>query len=76
MTEVILPEGLKEIGSSFNHCSGLTSIYIPNSVETIDSGAFNNSPNLDKIQIDKEAGSIEGSPWGVIKGDRAIEWLR
>ena len=76
MTEVILPEGLKEISSSFNYCSGLTSIYIPNSVETIDSSAFNNSPNLDKIQIDKEAGSIEGSPWGATKGDRVIEWLR
>ena len=76
MTEVILPEGLKEIGRSFNYCFGLTSIYIPNSVETIDSSAFNYSPNLDKIQIDKEAGSIEGSPWGATKGDRVIEWLR
>ena len=76
MTEVILPGGLKEISSSFNSCSGLTSIYIPNSVETIDSRAFYNSPNLDKIQIDKEAGSIEGSPWGATKGDRVIEWLR
>ena len=77
MTEVILPEGLKEISSSFNYCTGLTSIYIPNSVETINSHAFDNtSSNLNKIQIDKEAGSIEGSPWGATKGDRVIEWLR
>ena len=76
MTEVILPKKLKEISSSFNYCNALTSIYIPNSVEIISSNAFNNSSNLEKIQIDKEPGSIEGAPWGAIKGDKVLEWLR
>ena len=76
MTSIILPEELKEIGDAFNYCNGLTTIYIPNSVDTITSNAFSNSPNLTQIQIDKEPGSIVGSPWGAIRGDRIVEWLR
>ena len=76
MTEVILPEGLQEIGTSFQACTGLTEIYIPNNVETIASDAFNNSINLMHIRIDKEPNSIAGAPWGAISWDRAVEWLR
>ena len=75
MTSIVLPDGLKEIGSSFQN-SGLTTIYIPNSVDTIESNAFLNAANLTQIQIDKEPGSIAGSPWGAIRGDRIVEWLR
>ena len=75
MTSIVLPDGLKEIGSSFQY-TGLTSIYMPNSVDTIASNAFVNSANLTQIQIDKEPGSIAGSPWGAIRGDRIVEWLR
>ena len=49
---------------------------MPNSVEVINSNAFANSANLTQIQIDKEPGSIAGSPWGAIRGDRIVEWLR
>ena len=76
MTEVILPEGLKEIGNSFQYCTSLTEIYIPNSVETIASDAFRYSTNLMHIRIDKEPNSIAGAPWGAISWDRAVEWLR
>ena len=76
MTEIVLPDSLKEINSSFNFCNSLTHIYIPNSVEIISERAFSNSPNLTQIQIDKEPGSIVGSPWGAIRGDRIVEWLR
>ena len=76
MTEVILPAGLKEIGSSFNYCTGLTEIYVPNSVEKISTGAFLNSTNLMHIRIDKAPNTIEGAPWGAISWDRAVEWLR
>ena len=75
MTSIVLPEGLKEIGMAFQN-SGLTSIYIPNSVDTIASYAFMNATSLQQIQIDKEPGSITGSPWGAIRGDRIVEWLR
>ena len=76
MTEVILPDGLKEIGSSFQYCTGLTEIYIPNSVEKIATDAFINSTNLMRIRIDKAPNTIEGAPWGAISWDRAVEWLR
>lgn len=76
MTEVILPEGLKEIGQSFNYCTSLTEIFIPNSVEKIGSEAFNNSSNLQLIKIDKEPNTIDGAPWGAIGWDRAVQWLR
>ena len=76
MTEIILPEGLKEIGSSFQYCRGLTEIYVPNSVEKISTDAFLNSTNLMHIRIDKAPNTIEGAPWGAISWDRAVEWLR
>ncbi len=77
MTEIELPEGLKTIENyPFSICNNLTSIYIPSSVETILSLAFADANNLQQIQIDKVAGSIEGSPWGAIRGDRIVEWLR
>ena len=76
MTEVTLPDGLKEIENSFQYCTGLTEIYIPNSVEKIAENAFSNSTNLMHIRIDKEPNSIEGAPWGAVAWDRAVEWLR
>ena len=76
MTEVILPEGLKEIGSSFQYCTELTEIYIPNSVDKIALDAFASSTNLMHIRIDKAPNTIEGAPWGAISWDRAVEWLR
>ena len=76
MTEIILPEGLKEIGTSFNSCTRLTEIFIPNSVDKIASDAFKNSTNLMHIRIDKAPNTIEGAPWGAISWDRAVEWLR
>ena len=76
MTEIILPEGLKEIGDSFQYCTGLTEIYIPNSVEKIGTSAFVNATNLMHIRIDKAPNTIEGAPWGAISWDRAVEWLR
>ena len=76
MTSIILPGGLKEIGSSFQYCRGLTEIYIPNSVEKIATDAFINATNLMHIRIDKEPNTIEGAPWGAISWDRAVEWLR
>ena len=75
MTSIVLPDGLKEIGSSFQN-SGLTTIYIPNSVDTIASDAFMNATSLQQILYVYLLGSITGSPWGAIRGDRIVEWLR
>ena len=76
MSGITLPEGLKEIEDNvFMYCEKITSIYIPNSVEKISSGAFGAS-GIREIKIDKAPGTIEGAPWGATIGDRAIEWLR
>ena len=74
MTSIELPTSLKEIGNSFNFCSGLKEIDIPTNVEKIGSSCFGDATNLEKIKINKPANSIEGSPWGAIRGTRIIEW--
>ena len=77
MTNIELPNELIEISiRAFQGCTGLTEIYIPENVETISTSCFNNPDNLNKIQINKEPGSIAGSPWGADKGDRIVEWLK
>ncbi len=76
LTEIELPEGLIEIGSAFQNCASLESIYIPSTVEKISTTCFSSATSLKQIQIDKEEGTIEGSPWGAIRGDRIVEWLR
>ncbi len=75
--EIILPSTLKEIESSaFYNCTGLSKIAIPSSVEIIGTNAFGSCSNLAEIRIDKEQGSISGSPWSAPKGERSIIWLR
>ena len=77
MTDIELNNNLVEISNSaFGYCNGLITIYIPNNVAKIASTVFSNADNLNKIQIDKEPGSITGSPWGAVKGDRIVEWLK
>lgn len=74
MTEIELPDGLIEIGDSFNYCSSLLEIHIPKTVEKIGNNCFNNATSLNSIVIDKSYGEIDGSPWGAIKGNRIVEW--
>ena len=76
MRSIKIPETVTEIGEAFNYCNNLTKIEIPSSVTKIDLNCFNNSPNINEIIIHKEKGSIEGSPWGIEKGERAIKWTK
>ena len=75
MTEFVSNDKLKIIDDSFNYCSGLTQIDIPSTVSTISTSAFNNTSINLKIVVHKEEGSISGSPWGAIAGERAITWV-
>ncbi len=74
MTEIIIPNTVKEISNSFKYCRQLTKVEIPSSVEKISAGAFSSSPQLKEIIIHKKNGSIEGSPWGCDAGVKAIKW--
>ena len=76
-TKLKLPSTLKVIGSSaISYWNNITTVDIPSSVETIENNAFNSCSNLTEVRIDKEEGSITGSPWSVPKGEKAIIWLR
>ena len=72
MTNVVIPDGVNEIRDSFNYCSKLTSIEIPNSVEEISEYCFANSSNLEKVTIYNEK-LLETAPWGATKGDKVID---
>jgi len=75
MTNIILPDTLEKIGNSFNFCISLTTIEIPSSVTKISNSCFNScGNNLKQIVIHKPKGTISGSPWGCIYGDKAVEW--
>ncbi len=61
ITEVIIPEGINEIGSNaFNGATGLKSVVIPVTVRTIGSKAFANT-GLEEIEIPDSVIAIEES---------------
>ena len=73
MTKVIIPNGVTKIDMSFNYCSGLTSMEIPKSVESISKDCFNQCSNLDKVTFyNKDL--LETAPWGATKGDKVIDF--
>ena len=76
LTKINISSGVTSISNAFNHCRQLTYVYIPETVNTINRDCFYGADNLNKIQINKEPGSITGSPWGAVKGDRIVEWLK
>ena len=76
MKSVKIPKTVTEIGNSFNYCYSLQKIEIPNSVTKISKLCFNSSSNLNEIIINKKEGSIEGAPWGAVKGERVIKWIK
>lgn len=50
LEEIILPEGLEEIGhSTFYGCTGLTAVVLPKTLRCLDYGAFNGCTNLETI---------------------------
>ncbi len=73
MTELILPEGVKSIGSQIFIGVPISKLEIPSSVKTIDYAAFNSS-KLKEIHIKKKQGTISGSPWSLSIGERGIFW--
>ena len=76
MTQIVIPEGMKNIGFSFVFCTNLNEINIPNTVEIISKNCFNECINISQINIDKKEGTIEGAPWGATKGMKVVNWKK
>ena len=73
MANIIIPDSVTKIGSSFVYCQGLTNIEIPRSVESIGAKCFDACSNLDKVTFyNKDL--LETAPWGAIKGDKVIDF--
>ena len=72
---IILPESVEVIGGEIAMRSNIKKIEIQSKIKKIDQYAFQNAPMLSEIIIHKQAGSITGSPWGCVIGDKAILWV-
>ncbi len=51
ITELVIPEGVTNIGSAFKYCYGLTSVTISNSITTIGYAAFEDCYGLTSVTI-------------------------
>lgn len=74
MTKINFTNTIKNVGTSFNYCSSLTSIDIPNNIENIGAGCFSECSNLSTINIHKKENSISGAHWGAPKGMKVVNW--
>ena len=73
---LILPTSIEKIeGGVFQASTSIKKIEIQSKIKEISSTAFRTVSNLSEIIIHKEAGSIAGSPWGCIIGNKAVSWV-
>ena len=73
--EIELPKQLEKIESNIVSSSNIKKLVIYSKIEEISSSAFTSANNLNEIIIHKKNdGTLTGSPWGCIYGDRAIIW--
>ena len=75
LISVEIPNSVTTIESNAFANNQLVNVTIPNSVTTIGNDAFSTNYSLKSITIDKEEGSIEGSPWGALSST-TITWKR
>ena len=73
--EIELPEQLTKIESYILDSSNVKRLVIQSKIEEISTSAFTNANNLTEVVIHKKNdGTLTGSPWGCVYGDRAIIW--
>ena len=76
MTEITIPEGVEIIRTSaFHYCSVLKKVEIPSTVTTMGTCFADATNELEKIIIHNTEGSIQGAPWGAVKGMRVVQWV-
>ena len=73
--EIELPNGVIKIENDIMRYSNVKKIEIQSNIEEISTGAFSSANNLTEVIIHKKNdGTLTGSPWGCVYGDRAIIW--
>ena len=76
ISEITVPEGVKEIKEGAFGYSNLKTINLPSTLESMKFNTFENCKKLTEIVINKSKDSISGSPWGCPIGDRAVKWTK
>lgn len=77
LQSIIIPTSVKTIGNlAFSGCTSLSSIYLPASIETIGSDVFKDCTNLTKINVNWQADSVSGAPWGANGSNVVITYLQ
>ena len=70
-----LPKEVTKIEGNILSSSSIKKLEINSKIEEISTNAFINANNLNEIIIHKKNdGTLTGSPWGCVYGDRAIIW--
>ena len=70
-----LPKEVTKIEGNILNSSSIKKLEINSKIEEISTNAFINANNLNEIIIHKKNdGTLTGSPWGCVYGDRAIIW--
>ena len=74
-SELILPKEVKKIEGNILSGSNVKKLEIQQKISEINANAFAYANNLTEIVIHKKNdGTLTGSPWGCVYGDRAIIW--
>ena len=74
-TEIILPKEVAKIDGYILFGSSVKKLEIQSKITEISTSAFGDANNLTEIRIHKKNdGTLTGSPWGCVYGDRAIIW--
>ena len=73
---IVLPTNIEKIEYGIiSSSTSIKKIEIQSKIKQIDTNAFSEASNLSEIIIHKEAGSISGSPWGCVIGNKAVSWV-
>ena len=72
---VELPEKVKKLENNIIHSASTKKLIIQSKISEISTGAFAMANNLSEVVIHKKNdGTLTGSPWGCVYGDKAIIW--
>ena len=73
--EIVLPKKVKKLEIGILQYASTRKITIESQISEINASAFSDANNLSEVIIHKKNdGTLTGSPWGCVYGDKAIKW--